>query len=412
MANFADSILQGVDQGIGLAQKVEQIQEQRRQIDEQKKDLQLKRADYMSNKMYKALTLPDAVREDAFKTLAQEAEQLKMPLNPAILKLANTPELRTQVLQGLADLAMLPDTERGRASVAALGNFSSSPENFVDNLQKYGMERAKVLAAQKKDPTGTDVLASTEKAINTFKTTFGTESEVIRQVNNLNTLASDPTRRKQAFPGDAANVILAKLLDPATGVREAEVERVTGLGTGALSTVQNSLNKAKSGQILAETQWKQVLAVANLIAEKGSDRITQFQDKFTPTLQGAGVDPNVVYAGVPKFQVFDFEKNFGKAGIPVGLKSLQSKQDTKVASGVSSGGIEMSDTLRKQFEAAGLKPGTPQFQAAYDSYKGKAKSGPAQAAAPAAPPAPASGMAAPPVAPVEEPPVDPAAGGP
>lgn len=400
--NFADSILSGVEGGVGLAQKVEQIQEQRRKVEEDKKNLILQRSDYMTNKMYKALTLPDAVREDAFKSLAQEAEMLKMPLNPAVLKLANTPELRTQVLQGLADLALLPDTDRGRASVSALGNFSASPENFVDNLQKYAATREKLLQAQAtKNPTGTDVLQNTEKAIGTFKSQFGTEGEVIRQVNNLNTLAADPARRKQAFPGDAANVILAKLLDPATGVREAEVERVTGLGTGALSTVQNSLNKAKSGQILSEVQWKQILAVSNLIGQKGEERIDKFKSTFEPTLKGAGVNPETVYSAVPKLEPFDFAKNFGKAGIPVGLKQFDEAGKKQVAANIENGGVKMSPELQKAFAAAGLKPGTPQFQAAYDTYKkSKTPGGQAQAAAPAAP---ASGMGQAPVVPDEQP---------
>ena len=410
MANdFADSILSGVEGGIGLAQKVEQIQEQRRKVEEDKKNLQLQRSDYLANKMYKALTLPEAVREDAMKSLQQESEMLKVPLNPAVLKLANSPELRTQILTGLSDLANLPDTERGRASVAALGNFSSSPENFVDNLQKYGAERAKLLAAQQKaGPTGTDILASTEKAIGTFKSQFTTEGEVIKQVNNLNTLAADPARRRQAFPGDAANVILAKLLDPATGVREAEVERVTGLGTGALSTVTNSLNKAKNGQILSEVQWKQILAVSNLIAQESEGRIDTFKSKFTSTLQDAGVNPETVYSAVPKLQMFDFEKNFGKTGIPVGLKQLDKKGKTQVAAGIETGGVAMTPELQKAFEAAGLKPGTPQFQAAYDTYKQKKTGGgQAQAKAPAAPAGPAAGMSAPP----EELQVEPVAGG-
>lgn len=362
----------GFSNGVQLAQAMENAQRQREELEIKKQEHQIKVSNYLLNKLNKTALLPDKIRKVAVKNLIAESEALKMPLNPETVEVSMDPQYRTQTLQSLAALSMLPQDAKGQAMISAVAGFSGDPEHFIDNVQKFSSEYARLLTSRRgAQPTGTDILANTEKAIGVAKQQFAEEFNVIKQVNNLNTLAADGKRRKQAFPADAAQVILAKLLDPATGVREGEVERVSGLGTGALSVVQNSLARAAKGQVLNDQQWKQILAVSNLIGQKSSERVENFKMRLTPTLAKASVDPEVAFAGIPSLEGFDFEKSFGKGSSPVGLNSTKKKKTTDFA--------DVPPELGEKFARAGLEPGSPKFNQALEAFLAQQKKQTAEA---------------------------------
>jgi hypothetical protein len=264
---------------------------------------------------------------------------------------------------------------------AANARAASAAANAPANAQRLALGK---LTAEE------GVIANTNRQIDSDVST-------IKQINRLNAIAADPARRKQAFPGDTAIVVISKIQDERTGVKEGEVARVTGLGTGAIDKVFNLLKRASAGQILSESQWSQLLAVANLTGKKAQENIDRVRTQREPSLREAGIDPKNVFGVLPEFEAFDFTA-FGKPGSAI---NAELKRGAKFAPAAAADPLSRLTPAQKAQAARELQvdENDPQFAqkfaAAFADYRvRKGGAAPASAAPAAAPEAPEQEAAA------------------
>lgn len=178
-------------------------------------------------------------------------------------------------------------------------NKQESHQNFEQGQQGRKIESdEKIKIAEAAAAKQKDIATKTLDQSNKFRDDSKPYRDQIDVVNKILDL-KDKKGYAEAFSGDAARTLFAKLTDPTTGVREGEVTRVAKLGGGIIDRVGIAVDRFLNGKELSDKQWKQIEAVARGLgkdAEKGIDTMSK---GMIPALRKAGVDPADVFTNTP-----------------------------------------------------------------------------------------------------------------
>ena len=367
MANdFADSILSGVEGGIGLAQKVEQIQEQRRKVEEDKKDLALKRSDHVMNSIYKAMLMPAGMRKEALDRAVANSEMLKVPVNPMLVKMVDTPEYRTPFLQAAAGIAGLPPDERGQVMVGVMAQFAKPDlSDFGDNLIKLNEAISKRTMATQKAAPKEAIPIGTDKVI--LLTEMG---QIPRRIEDLKKTIET---NKEKFGFAKGRIGVANPNDTTAQLVNAQIR-----------DLRQSIGRAKEGGVLRKEDEEKYAEILSQLSDNPKVALGKL-DLISRDMALTYNDTinNLKVTGY-NTQAFAPVKNVNtKIALHKDGKSEVAATGAAPAQGMS-GAPQLTPEQQKRAATLNLKPGTPEFQARYEAYK-KKQAGTAQAQAPAAP---------------------------
>ena len=233
MANIADDAVGGLNAGVGLAQHIQNVQAQRTALEEQKKQLYVKKIDFIADKLKTGLLLPDKAKDSYFKTVQLQAEHLGIPFDPASVQVMRDPDYRKESLSALNHILQLPDDQKAQAgeqTLAFLGGDVSGLSKFLLNVKE----------AQSKAS-----LAQSAMGLKTANLTNRQDSFAERQFNSDKTL----TANQQRLDGVGR---INDLLDSAKQgqiVTNEQIRNLIGeevarleLGTGSLGLGQSERN--------------------------------------------------------------------------------------------------------------------------------------------------------------------------
>lgn len=352
-------------QGLGIAQQIRALQQQKEAHAQAKAKFEAQKIDLLSKKLLQIGFAPKELKAPLTKAYIMQAQTLGVAVDENAVKLMTSEQWGKTTVQGLNALVGLPQDKKAEAGTQLLLSLSDVdtamkilPDIAAQQARAKNMQLDQLRTQQQLAMAGTQQAGERVKiadaVTNTVRNQTATAQKVIESVNDLNEIGSDPKRRKEAFASDSALVMIAKISDPQTGVREGEVQRVTGLGTGALGEIQNYARRLASGQVLNNEQWRQLLSVANLRAKRAQLYMTQVEKQRSPELAQAGIDPKNVFGTFLQYTPFDFKRQFRNVPPGLDLKSLQAAgAAVPDQTAVAAAGSALSESQRAALKRAG-----------------------------------------------------------
>lgn len=308
----ADGFIQGAAAKADLVSKAVNLEKQSFELGEQKKAVQLNKFNTLANDMNSIIaTKPGKLRDIRVRQMQEKARQFNIPMDENI-GLAFDPEHTAPLSQVIGHIMGLTDDDKLKAMDEVAPLFGDVPK-FVaaatEAAAKLEADRAKIKSHDKSGAA--DRIKLEDQVIGSIRQSANTQIETINAVQRMFALGSDVKMRNNDIAKDAIRVIYAKLTDPTTGVREGEIARSAGLGADAYARTKQWMDKFVNGKgPINETQWKQILQVADGLGVESQKLIDKVRVQRSPSLIEAGLDPQNVFAQVPQHTKFDFAKAF------------------------------------------------------------------------------------------------------
>ena len=321
-----ENFMGGVKTGAALAESIENMRNQRAQIEQQKQQVQVQKFDKVGSwfeaaskmeegaskkafvndfipKGIQALGLQDQIDPTALKMfqgdpvgltfLVSEIRDGRLDAN-SLLTAAKDPETAAKLL-GDAKNGML---QKQFADSGALQETIQSNLGEIDKAAKFKSEqternlRAEKIAGAKSGQQGISNLSDLRKERTGHPITKSTLA-----------LAESYDKIRASFGGNPDAVkdmsgIFAymKMLDPASTVREGEQAQARQ-ATGVPEQILNLYNRVVDGTPLTAQQRKKFIAQATKLYSDQYARQQQFDEGYKKIAQETGLNPNLIFAG-------------------------------------------------------------------------------------------------------------------
>lgn len=233
----------GLARGVQMAQAAAQMQDQMAQAAQRRQQLEAQKLDLVYGDLQRAMTLPKPVQKFAFDKAQKTANALGVQLSPEFLALAQDPEQQQGLKAVLGHTMGLDDDPRYKTQVEGLTYLAGN------NLEKLLPLMEQVAGNKGKQNELQNRLAQ-QQFENTTKVQQQTQEFVgqgniqsVQAANKIMSLLAPQAAAKSSYVLRGAQELFAKLLDPTTGVREQELENVSGLATDFFDRLNKFANK-------------------------------------------------------------------------------------------------------------------------------------------------------------------------
>jgi len=367
--NFGKNILDGMNSGMGMVHKAYELEKQRADLDTQKEAVSMKKFDLLQGEMRSIYMVP---RGPARKKMIERSRGRLLAGNinhdPAVLELAENDDYQADILGSFDDILNLGVTDP-KAQAQARNNIIAATGDYQQALGAITKRREMQTEIAKKkqgdELTAAESLKLLNETATQVKGEFGDQIASVNAVKKIMAIGSTKEKRESPMAKDSVNVLLAKLQDPLTGVRSQELDRITGLGEGAgIRAYQSLQNFALGTGKLSEKQWKDIIKLADAYGSLANDDIATHRSSREGAYKKAGLDANQVYAGIPKYERFDFEKGGFRT---LGPNTAQQKALNEKEAGAKSAQQKLNSTgkdaskieaaIKKAEEAVAAKMG-------------------------------------------------------
>lgn len=314
--------------GIELATHVEQVKNQRAQIEQKKQEQQLQKFEKVGNWIETAAKMPDGAAKKAFvnKYIPTGIQALGIgdQIDPSVLDMIKgDPNLGSfivsRIRNGDDDLRVLTSPE-GVASLAASPAYAQfggvealksavddyrpkieeAEKDRISQIEK--MKRAEEIAKDKGGQRGITNLGDLRREVTSHpitKTTIQT-AEAYDKIRSA-------FGGKPSPAGDISGVFAyMKMLDPASTVREGEQAQARN-AAGVPDQIQNAYNKALKGETLNAKQRADFTNRAEQLYRNQYNRQVKLNQDFESVARSTGIDPKLIFAGT-KFKAPPPEK--------------------------------------------------------------------------------------------------------
>jgi hypothetical protein len=281
---------------------------------------ELAKSDRAVTEMKKIALQPNkALRKKMIKVLRADMANVNFTINSDLEELVLDDQFIEGMMPGLNFYGKSDEDVRGQ--FAQIEFFSKPGSDIQEGFKSFNeqlLKRKKLEAQQAKAKAGAftdirDFISRVHKS----------DVTVVNQFNKLADIASSPERRKTAFAGDTAKVIISKIFDPEGVVRKGEIDRLAGLSAGWLAEAKLAVQNIIKGQELDENQWHQIMTITQIAAQNSQESLARGLESQRPVFEAQGVEPEALARLVPTARGFDFRAQFGKPA--VGAKRFASR---------------------------------------------------------------------------------------
>jgi hypothetical protein len=322
--NWMESYQKGASGQLDLISKAADLEKNAYELEQKKQEHEVTRFKSFAQDVDNIIASPKGkLRDLAIKRAQMNSKIRRDGASPETFELMAQDEYHIPIQEHLSKVLGLQASPEQIKAIQETAAMSADPIATSKGLMQIMMERQmnaeKLASANAVRPDETVKL--TNEVITNLKSTSGEEMAAISAVNKINSLGANPDLRNNPVARETVKVLLAKMQDPTTGVKEGELDRVSSIGAGYVTRVNQYMNKFLSGEgKLNEKQWKEILVVANAMGKKNQQLIGEKLSLRKDQLNAVKIDIPMVQNAVANFSMFDFKNQFGEE--PAGLQNF------------------------------------------------------------------------------------------
>lgn len=334
-----ENFSQGAQTQIDLVSKAANLEQRRTEMEQKKQEIAANKVNMITQAAQDIVaTQKGPMRKLKITRFEGLAKSLGIPYDPGFNEVLNDDSVHVHLAENLSAMMNL-DPQHGPEAlnniISLTSDSGAAATKLAEVAGKIKQQRDEAILKSQNaatGPTPQELLKLKDQVLSQLNTNKSNTNavETLNAINKINSLGSDPETRQNPFAQDTAQTMLAKMSDPATGVREGEFNRLTGLGVDYFTQAKQALLKASEGAgKLTDDQWSKILTVANAMGMKSQEILDTVEKSNTKEWQAAGLDPKSIMGNFPRYQPFDFEKQFGFK--PKGLMSPEERQSRDIA---------------------------------------------------------------------------------
>lgn len=287
----------GVEAGLQLAQRAEQIQQQRAQIEDQKQLTLIKVGDHIMESFNKAALIQDPkARQQAYIQARRGAESLKQPMPDDTFAVLTSPEYRNELLQGTALLAGLPDKQKAEQYGGIFQMFGSGATTAqLLNSFKEDRTRQAQLALQQQQ-----LQQQQSKALTSAEDELRKERSQLPVTKDTSAMATSYNKIRNVYenPSPAGDLSMIfnfmKLIDPPSTVREGEQASAQNTA-GVPERIRGLYNRVLAGTRLVPEQRDDFFTQAGTLYRAQIERQKEVDKTFTELARVRGIAPERIF---------------------------------------------------------------------------------------------------------------------
>jgi hypothetical protein len=141
-----------------------------------------------------------------------------------------------------------------------------------------------------------------------IKKEFDTLNRSFKQMSKAYDISTNDNTKSRIASDQALGVMIQKMLDPTSVVRESEYAR-TPEGAAVMSQLQSFIPKLeKGGMAISNDDRKAILEMAKVMVDAGGDLYNQHIDRYASSALEYGVEPQKILSGVNKYEPYSIGK--------------------------------------------------------------------------------------------------------
>lgn len=314
----------GLSTGMQLAQAHNDFLIKKQQVEQNRQQLEMKKADWMRGRLASASAIVNTqARAMAFKQLGQDAQRAGAPWDPAVEKILSSDEGAKQIQKGIMLMHGIspdpndpPEVQQMKQKALQAGNdfyYSlGSPDKVEANLshiselhmQMLGLQRQVNQYQTEQGQKRQEMTQSAAKTANENTEVRGA-SEGLRYANSIIRSANNPDNRKAYLFGAAAQADMVKTFFVQGSVKEGELKFLGQANPGLLEAVKAYMSGKVGKGPLTSAMWDAMGVLAQHRAFDNNDIIKRYTVGQAPALARAGVDPKEAFSQFPEPEIFN-----------------------------------------------------------------------------------------------------------